>query len=200
MKKQAIVKTAVVFTMITMAGTAFAMDKAVKNGHGMNSANHTQIYAQEWAELTDDQRSGLNALHQQFTDETATARASIIAKYEEIKILMGTTSPDKAKLKALSNELAELQKQVAAKEIDLALEAKKIAPTINIPMGFLGAGKHGMMGNGMKCGMGGKGMSMMGKGMGMMGKMNRSAVSGEVDTTQLHKREIQPALNNYQSI
>lgn len=205
MKKQELIKLAVVFTMITMAGTAFALDGADKDKKENTTTvkSYGQACAQDWVKLTDDQKNKLNALRQQFTDETATARASIIAKHEEIKIIMETTSPDKAKLKALSNELTELRKQVSAKEIDLTLEAKKIAPDVNMSMGFFGVGKHGMMGNG---GMGGNGMSMMGgKGMGMMmgkgmGKMNCPAMSSQDDTTQSHKKEIPPDHNNHKSI
>ncbi len=199
MKQQAIIKAIVVFTMITMAGTAFALDGADKGKKDNATAteSYTQTGGQNWGNLTDDQKSKLNALRQQFTDETATARASIIAKQEEIRIFMETTSPDKAKLKALSNELTELQKQVTEKKIDLTLEAKKIAPDINMSMEFFGVGKHGMMGNGMRCGMGENGMSMKGNrmkcGMGGkgMGRMNCPAMSShdmgyQDDTTEAH--------------
>ncbi len=89
---------------------------------------------------------------------------------------METTSPDREKLHALSSEVTELKKQVMDKKIDTALDAKKIAPDINLPFGFDGSDKHDMTGRCPMmgdCGMGGKdmamkGCSMMGKGMGEM--------------------------------
>ncbi|MBF0573291.1 MAG: periplasmic heavy metal sensor [Desulfamplus sp.] len=221
MKKQVLSKFAVVLTMITIAGTAFALEGADKEKKDDTTTvqNYGQAFIQDWGKLTDDQKNKLNKLHQQFTDETSTARASIIAKQEEIKVLMETTSPDKAKLKAVSNELTELQKQVILKEIDLTLEAKKIAPEINVPMGFIGSGKHGMMGNQMKCGMGGmammgngnmlmgKGNMMRGKRMGMMGEMGKGmgkmhcpAMSSQDDTVKSNEKETSSEHNNHKSI
>lgn len=200
MKKQALIKTAVLLTMITMAGTAFASDSNVKRNRTstMNSNSYSQPCTQNWSKLTDEQRNKLNTLRQKFTDETATARASIVSKREEIRILMETSSPDKAKLKALSNDLTELEKQVAVKEIDMSLEAKKIAPELNMPMGFLGAGKHGMMGNG---GMGGNGISMMGgKGMGMMMGKGMGKMNSQANDTLSQDKEVLPNYNDDKSI
>lgn len=178
MKKNMLVRLVLIITIIGMTGTAFAWNGAGRRGQGMGQYD-------AWSKLTDDQRGKLDALQQKFIDETATARAAIIAKHEEIRILMETSAPDKVKLHALSNELTELKKQVMDKNIDLALDAKKIAPDFNMPMGFHGFGHHGMM-NGCKmmgnCSiMGGRGMGMMnngcammnGNGMGMMGGMNK---------------------------
>ncbi|MBF0232641.1 MAG: periplasmic heavy metal sensor [Desulfamplus sp.] len=196
MKKQTLIKLAVIFTILAMAGTALAWGGAGKRGRAMDSELGGQICAQDWANLTDDQKSQLKALHQKFIDETATTRASMVAKHEEIRIFMETTSPDKAKLHALSAEIMELKKQVMDKKIDMALEAKKIAPELDISMimmdghGKMGKGK-GMMGkcNMMeKCAMMANKMGGMGKGMGMMGnkgmgKMNCPAMSAHDNTS-----------------
>ncbi|MBF0467777.1 MAG: periplasmic heavy metal sensor [Desulfamplus sp.] len=194
MKKQALIKLAAIFTILAMTGTAFAWGGSGKRGRAMDAKLGGQICAQDWANLTEDQQSKLKALHQKFIDETATTRASMVAKHEEIRIFMETTSPDKAKLLALSAEIMELKKQVMAKKIDMALEVKKIAPELDISMimmdghGKTGKGK-GMMGKCdmmEKCAMMGNKMGGMGKGMGMMGnkgmgKMNCPAMSGHHD-------------------
>lgn len=183
MKKQILITMVALFTMVAIVGSSFAGDAAIKK----NTAMGDEVKSQNVGKLTDDQKSQLKALHQKFIDETATQRASIISKHQEIRILMETTSPDKAKLHTLSAEVTELRRQVMDKKIDLALEAKKIAPDINFPMGFRGFSKHGMemdessmMG---KCGgrgmMGGHG-GMKGKGM---GKMNCPAMNSQTDDT-----------------
>jgi len=164
MKKQATITIAVLFTVVTMIGTSFAGNGAFRRGHHqMGSDGYALSCYQDWAKLTDDQKNRLKALHQQFIDETASARASIISRHEEIRILMETTSPDPAKLHALSSELSEFKKQVMDKNIDMALSAKKIAPELDISMMI---GGHGSMGRGMgmmgKCNM----MDEMGRGMG----------------------------------
>lgn len=160
MKKQATITIAVLFTVVTMVGTSFAGNGAFRRGHHqMGFDGYARSCYQDWAKLTDDQKNRLKALHQQFIDETASARASIISRHEEIRILMETTSPDPARLHALSSELIEFTKQVMDKNIDMALSAKKIAPELDISMMI---GGHGCMGRGMG----------MGMGMGMMGKCN----------------------------
>ncbi|MBF0203966.1 MAG: periplasmic heavy metal sensor [Desulfamplus sp.] len=195
MKKPVILTIAVVFTMITIVGTAFAGHGAGRKGCSMNSDNYAQACSQEWANLTDDQKSKLKTLHQKFIDETAVARASMISKREEMKIFMETSSPDKAKLHALSAELTELQKQVMDKKIDLALDAKKIAPELDISMIMDG---HGGMGKGM----GRLGKGMMGRMGGMMGKgkgkMNCPAMSAH-DNDDAQNNDTEPQENQTDS-
>ncbi len=154
MKKQTLITIAVVFTMLVFAGSAFSgnygcgkrdrskfcqgdvMNKGFGYGFGKG-------FAYEWAKLSDDQKKQINSLHQKFIDDTATQRAAKTAKHEEIKILMETSSPDRDRLILLSGELGDLKKELMVKRIDFALEAKKIAPELNISMGFH---KFGMSG------------------------------------------------------
>lgn len=182
MKNKMLVVMAVIFTMVAMVGNSFAWEGCGRKGKMMGDG----LYGQDFTQLTDDQKSKLKALHQKFIDETATVRASMLSKHEEIKILMETTTPDKAKLHALSAEVIDLQKQVMDKKIDMSLDAKKIAPEIDIAMGF---GKHGMAGCSMGGGcemMGGRGCEMMGGHGSMMkgmGKMNCPAMAAPADET-----------------
>ena len=158
MKKNIAIRLTTIMAMVAMAATtAFAFNGAGKQDRGMRHGYANEC-AQEWTKLTDDQRNKLDALRQKYIDETAAARASIVAKHEEIRILMETSSPDQEKLHSLAAELTALKKEVMDKNIDMALNAKKIAPEINVSMMIDG---HGMMG--------GRGMRMMGgMGRGMM--------------------------------
>lgn len=153
MKKQTLMTIAVVFTVITMTGTAFAWNGCGRKANAKGWGG--QGFAQQWTQLTDEQKNQLKKLRQQFIDESAEARASMVAKHEQIRILMETSAPDRAKLKMLSNQLADLTKEVMNKKLEMALAAKEIAPDINIPMGFHGMGKSGTMGMGRGQGWGG---------------------------------------------
>ena len=182
MKKESVVKAAVIFTVISMTVTAFAAssDQAVKQNHQMSNGSRMQGNMSQWQNLTDDQRNRLNALHQQFIDDTANTRASIVAKQEEFRAIMQTSTPDKAKLSSLTADLTTLQQQVMMKKIDMELAAKKIAPGLNMSMGFQGKGHHGMM----------KGCAMGSRGMGMVMGVN-SMNMGEM---KMHKG--MPGMNN----
>jgi len=105
-----------------------------------NCPRYMKSPGQNWASLTEEQQTQLKALHQKFVDDTANQRASMVSKQEEIRILMETSAPDRDKLITLSAGLADEQKAVMAKGIDLALEAKKIAPELRLPMFFRSMG------------------------------------------------------------
>ena len=150
MKKGKLIGLAVGLVMALIVSDAFAWDGCGRRGGNMRGGFHGQGgIGQQWDNLTDDQKGKLKALHQKFIDETASARAAINAKREEIRILMETSAPDSAKLHALVAEWTTMKKQVMDKRIDMALDAKKIAPEIDIPIGFHGFGNNGcfMMGD-----------------------------------------------------
>ncbi|MBF0376266.1 MAG: periplasmic heavy metal sensor [Desulfamplus sp.] len=147
MRNKIFIGMAALFTLAVMVTNSFAWDGGCgRRGRGMGMGGQGCGQGQEFAKLTEDQKNKLKALHQKFIDETATQRASITSKHQEIMILMETTSPDAAKLHTLSSEITELKKQLMDKKIDLALEAKKIAPEIDLPIGFQDFGKRGMGG------------------------------------------------------
>lgn len=162
MKKQTLVITAIIFTMMTITAPAFAGNYGARNYKGNeNCPRYMQGPGQNWASLTQEQQTQIKALHQTFVDETATQRISMVAKHEAIRILMETSAPDRDKLIALSGELADSQKAVMAKGIDFALEAKKIAPELSLPMFFrsmgIFQGKGGFHGQKKKQGRGQRG-------------------------------------------
>ncbi len=81
-------------------------------------------------DLSKEQRDQLQTLHQQFIDESYEFRSAQLQKQQEIKMLMETSNPDRGELGKLSEEIADLQKQIRDKQIDFRLSAKKIAPEL----------------------------------------------------------------------
>lgn len=162
MKKQTLIILAVVFTTVVFAGNAFSGNygcgKRERGGRFCQElgagCGFGQGFAKQWATLSEDQKQKINALHQKFIDETAGQRAAKIAKHGEMRVLMGTSSPDRAKLVLLAENLSDLKKELMIKRIDFALEAKKIAPGLDVSMGFGNFARGGKMGfhRGMKMG------------------------------------------------
>ncbi len=152
MKKQGLIVIAVALTMVMFAGTAFSGNygcskkQKAKSGHYGSNAGCGQ--SQEWANLTEKQQTDLKAIRQKFIDETAETRVSMLAKRQEIAILMETSSPDRARLIKLSEQMSDLQKTIKIRSIDYILEAKKIAPGFKMPMKSHKFGKFGKMGMG----------------------------------------------------
>ena len=126
MKKTMIVLTALL-TVGLLATNAFSW------GHGGGSKRGCggQGYA-AMANLTPEQQTELNTLRQKFIDETYETRAAMMDKHQQLRLLMETSAPDKAKLESLSEEMLDLKKAVHDKRIDFVLEAKKIAPELNM--------------------------------------------------------------------
>lgn len=143
MKKTMIMVTAIL-SVGFMAASAFAWG----HGGGQRGGCGGQGYGAAGANLTQEQQTELNALRQKFIDETYETRSAMMAKHQEVRMLMETSNPDKAKLQALSDEMLELKKSMADKRIDFALKAKKIAPESNLMAfgrhgGGYGKGRHG---------------------------------------------------------
>lgn len=143
MKKQIIIVTALVFALVGVSGTAFAWSH-----HGQGQGKRgcwSESNDGPMANLTEAQQTQLKELHQKFIDETAETRAAMHAKQEEMRILMQTSNPDQKRVVDLSNESGDLKKALMEKRINLALEAKKIAPEINFPAFSKGFGTRGAM-------------------------------------------------------
>ena len=154
MKKQITIVALLIFAIAGVSGNAFAWGHG--QGHGRGSCQGFDNTRGAWSDLSEDQKTKLTALHQKFIDETAETRTGISSKHDEMRILMETSAPDKARLLKIGNELADLKKVMMEKQITFALEAKKIAPNFDFPAGCMGAGK--------RCGMGGMGMGPKGQG------------------------------------
>ena len=137
------------------------------NGYGKGYGQGNGGDANVWNDISKEQRNELTALRQQFIDDTYEIRSSLFQKRHEMRMLMETSSPDRAKLEDISQEMTDLQGQMREKRIDLQLAAKKIAPEIN--MG--GKGGHGF-GKGYGSGKG-NGFRKGGQGNGRYGDCDR---------------------------
>jgi len=103
-------------------------------------------------DLSKEQRDELGALRQKFIDETYELRATKFTKRQEMRMLMETSDPDRAKLDKLSQEMSDIQKQVRDQRITFLLAAKKIAPELGLGKGFgHGRGKYGKRGGQRSC-------------------------------------------------
>lgn len=149
----------VILIISLMAGSAFAWG----HGKGRNESGNCMGYAGQNADinLTQEQKDQLSALRQAFIDDTYETRAAKFSTRHEMKMLMETSNPDRAKLIQLSDELLTLEKELRDKKIDFGLKVKEIAPELT---GFngrgpgKGCGKMGMRGGckkgpAKKCGM-----------------------------------------------
>lgn len=149
MKKQIIIVTALVFAIVGFSAAAFAWNhhgqgQGQGQGHGKRGGgSEYNCGAASMANLTEAQQTQLKGLHQKFIDETAETRAAMHGKQEEMRIIMQTSSPDQKRVLGLANETGDLKKALMEKRINLALEAKKIAPEINFPGFGKGFGKRG---------------------------------------------------------
>ena len=138
MKKLTIMMSSLLLVAL-VAGSAFAWGPCKGNrGAGSGFNQDCQAYRGQGAlnDLSQEQRDGIKALQQKFIDDTYPVRSEMFQKHQEIKMLMETSNPDRTKLLDLSDELTDLQKQMRAKQIDLQLAAKKIAPELNMGKGF----------------------------------------------------------------
>ncbi|MCP4021336.1 MAG: periplasmic heavy metal sensor [Desulfobacteraceae bacterium] len=95
-----------------------------------------------WQDLSESQREQLKTLKQQFIDNTYEIRQAMFQNRQEMRMLMETSDPDKAKLSGISNQIADLEKQIRDKRIDFMLEAKKIAPELHMMTGRGFGGKR----------------------------------------------------------
>ncbi len=96
-------------------------------------------------QLTDEQRTQLEKLHQKFFDETAALRSQMAAKHSELSILMNTSNPDFEKAKALQKEITDLRGKMGQERIKLFAEERKINPDARFGMGW---GRGGIKGGG----------------------------------------------------
>ncbi len=136
MKKSIIIVSSLL--MVTLvAGNVFAWGSG-KRGMGPGFNQDCPKYGGQTAfnDLSKEQREDLTALRQTFIDETYGLRSSKFQKQQEMRMLMETSDPDRAKLGKLSQQITDLQKQVRDKQIDFCLAAKKISPELGVGMGF----------------------------------------------------------------
>ena len=122
-------KTLITLTALLVVGFITASAFAWGQGKGKQRDGKEPTMCNS---LTQEQKTELKKLHQQFVDETYKTRSAMMTKHQQLRMLMETSSPDKAKAQALSDEVMGLKKAMADKRINFALKAKKIAPEINL--------------------------------------------------------------------
>jgi len=142
MKKSIIIISSLLMVAL-VSGSAFAWGQGKCQGRGqaMGYGDNQDCprYGGEQGTLNDlskDQKDAISKLRQGFIDETYELRSAKFAKRQEMRMLMETSEPDRAKLDKLSQEIMDLQKQVMSKRIDFILAAKKIAPELVMGKGF----------------------------------------------------------------
>ncbi|MBT3175790.1 MAG: periplasmic heavy metal sensor [Desulfobacula sp.] len=169
MKKSIIIMGSLLLVAL-VSGNVFAWGQGGcrGNGQGTGYGNNQDCprnggQGAAFNDLTKDQSDELQELRQKFIDETYELRSAKFTKHQEMRMLMETSEPDKAKLDKLSQELSDLQKQVRGKRIDFMLAAKKIAPELGLGKGFgqgrgrgfgHGGGQRGCQGQGQGQGQG----------------------------------------------
>lgn len=141
-------KTLTTLTILIITGTFCAGVFAAppKQGQGMGLK---QDKSRACMNLTDEQQKQLSGLHQKFVDDTYEMRSGIMNLNQQIRMYMETSDPNPGKLKAMVMEKSDLERDLAVKRLEFALDAGKISPELkNMPMGmgmgFGGPGKgHG---------------------------------------------------------
>lgn len=144
MKKSILIISAILVTAL-VAANVFAWGQGKGRGMGSGYSQDCPRYGGQGAfnDLSRDQKDELAALRQKFIDETYEVRSAKFQKQQEMRLLMETSDPDRAKLDTLSQEITDLQKQVRDKRIDFRLAAKKISPELGMGMGFGQGRGHG---------------------------------------------------------
>jgi Spy/CpxP family protein refolding chaperone len=109
--------------------------------------------------LTQDQSTKLNTLHQAFLKDTSNLNVKIEQKQLELNSLLLEPNPDSGKVTKLQKEISDVQLQLSEKRVSYQLEARKILTTEQIaqlpPGCTLGFGNlMGGPGPGYGCGMG----------------------------------------------
>ena len=168
MKKSIIIISSLLMVAL-VAGSVFAWGPGRGRGQGMGLNQDCPRYGgQNQAvinNLSQEQRDELLALRQKFIDETYESRSAKLVTQQEMRMLMETSNPDRAKLNKLSDKITDLQQQIRDKRIDLQLAAKKIAPELSMGKGF-GQGRGNMSKRGGQRGSQGQGQGAYGSGCG----------------------------------
>ncbi|MBA3010133.1 MAG: periplasmic heavy metal sensor [Proteobacteria bacterium] len=147
MKKSMIVITSFLAVAL-LATNAFSWGPG--KGCGGSGQGYGAGESAAWNDLSKQQKDELTALNQKFIDETYEVRSAMMTKHQEMRLLMETSSPDRAKLEALSKAVTDLQGQMQTKRIDYQLAAKKIAPELSVG-GMGGPGGCGPKGGSGNC-------------------------------------------------
>lgn len=138
--------------LLTMGTVAFAgkgmgyhSDENAREGYGYHQRKPDCPYGRQAANLTDEQRTKLDAERQAFFEATKTERQDLYAKRLELRAEMAKRSPDMKKASGLQKEVSDLQAKLDQKRLTHVMKMREIAPDAG--MGFSKGGR-GMRGQG----------------------------------------------------
>ena len=136
MKKRLLVPTFLLALLIS-AGSALAW----QHGYGGGMGSCPRFDQGMLKDLSQTQRDDLAALRQKFIDDTYETRNQMMLKRNEMRMLMETSNPDRAKLSSIMDDMNDLRAGLMEKRLDFALDAKKIAPELAMGLGDNGFGR-----------------------------------------------------------
>ncbi|MFW0768269.1 zinc resistance sensor/chaperone ZraP [Trabulsiella odontotermitis] len=116
------------------------------NGYGMGGQGYSQ--------LTPEQQTTLQKLHNDYYTQTSQLRQQLMSKRYEYNALITASSPDSAKIESVANEMATLNQQLDQQRVkfDIALAESGVPRGTGMGYGGCGGGMHrggGHMGMGM---------------------------------------------------
>ena len=131
----------IVLLVAAIAVPAFAHGRGwgkghYKTGYWQGSPGSCWQKGSGYENLTEEQRSQLDKLHQKFRDENAQLRNEIRSKSAEFNTLLNSSNPDAEKAMALQKEVSDLRAKMAQNRLNFQLEARKIAPDVPFGRGY----------------------------------------------------------------
>lgn len=106
--------------------------------HMMGYRDYGPGYSRDYATLTPEQRSQLEALDQKFYDETRDLRDQIWSKSNELYAVLNSPNPDPDQAKALQSEISGLRGKLDEKALSYNIEVRKIVPDQRLGYGYGG--------------------------------------------------------------
>jgi len=122
MKKNIIIGMAVVFTLALVISTAMAFGP----GHGRGMSGCPGCGVPPVSNLTAEQTTKIQALQQKNLTEITPLREQLFAKRTELRTLWTSQNPDQAQIKALQQDMLDINAQLQEKANNARLEMSKI--------------------------------------------------------------------------
>jgi Spy/CpxP family protein refolding chaperone len=122
MKKNIIIGMAVVFTLALVISTAMAFGP----GFGRGVSGGPGYGVPPVSNLTTEQSSRIQALQQKNLTEITPLREQLFAKRTELRTLWTSQNPDQTQIKALQQDMLDINAQLQEKATSARLEMNKI--------------------------------------------------------------------------
>lgn len=158
--------TGITLLIVALAVPAIAARQDTRRDRGQRVQKFVQ---NRLANLTPEQKENLEELrelHKKFRDATADTRNEMAKRYIDLKAVLESDDPDVDEAKAIQKDISKLQAKIDQAQVELIIEAKKIAPNVPFGRGFgIDRGVRGMRGGIGQRGIGPIGPGVMGPGM-----------------------------------